>query len=38
MVQDLDRDFWSIEQGNAKLRSIMTKAFASTLDMSLKER
>jgi glutamate dehydrogenase (NAD(P)+) len=37
-VQDLDRDFWSIEQVNEKLRTIMTKAFASTLDMSLKQR
>ncbi|HEX7491146.1 MAG TPA: Glu/Leu/Phe/Val dehydrogenase [Candidatus Limnocylindrales bacterium] len=37
-VQDLDRDFWSIDQVNAKLKSIMTKAFASTLDMSLKQR
>ena len=36
-VQDLDRDFWSIDHVNEKLRTIMTKAFASTLDMSLKE-
>ena len=37
-VQDLDRDFWTIEHVNEKLRAIMTKAFASTLDMSLKEQ
>jgi len=37
-VQDLDRDFWSIDQVNDKLRRIMTKAFASTLEMSLKRR
>jgi glutamate dehydrogenase (NAD(P)+) len=37
-VQDLDRDFWTIEHVNEKLRAIMTKAFASTLAMSLKER
>jgi glutamate dehydrogenase (NAD(P)+) len=37
-VQDLDRDFWSVDQVNAKLKSIMTRAFASTLDMSLKQR
>ena len=37
-VQDLDRDFWSCEQVNAKLRTIMDKAFASTLEMSLKEK
>jgi len=37
-VQDLDRDFWSIEQVNEKLRRIMTKAFASTLDMSLTKK
>jgi glutamate dehydrogenase/leucine dehydrogenase len=37
-VQDLDRDFWSIDHVNEKLRAIMTKAFASTLDMSLKEK
>ena len=37
-VQDLDRDFWSIDHVNEKLRAIMQKAFASTLDMSLKER
>jgi glutamate dehydrogenase (NAD(P)+) len=37
-VQDLDRDFWSIDHVNEKLRAIMTKAFASTLDMCLKEK
>jgi glutamate dehydrogenase/leucine dehydrogenase len=37
-VQDLDRDFWSIEQVNEKLRAVMTKAFASTLDMSLTKK
>ena len=37
-VQDLDRDFWSIEQVNEKLRRIMTRAFASSLDMSLKKK
>jgi len=37
-VQDLDRDFWSIDQVNEKLRRIMTRAFASTLEMSLKEK
>jgi glutamate dehydrogenase (NAD(P)+) len=36
-VQDLDRDFWSVTQVNAKLHEIMTKAFSSTLDMSLRE-
>jgi glutamate dehydrogenase (NAD(P)+) len=36
-VQDLDRDFWTIDHVNEKLRAIMTRAFASTLDMSLKE-
>jgi len=37
-VQDLERDFWTVEQVNAKLHMIMTKAFASTLEMSLKEK
>ncbi len=37
-VQDLDRDFWSIDQVNEKLHRIMTKAFASTLDMCLREK
>jgi glutamate dehydrogenase (NAD(P)+) len=37
-VQDLERDFWNIEHVNDKLRAVMTKAFASTLEMSLKEK
>jgi glutamate dehydrogenase (NAD(P)+) len=37
-VQDLERDFWDIEQVNEKLRAVMTKAFTSTLDTSLKEK
>jgi glutamate dehydrogenase (NAD(P)+) len=37
-VQDLDRDFWSVDQVNEKLHAIMAKAFASTLDMSLKQK
>jgi glutamate dehydrogenase (NAD(P)+) len=37
-VQDLDRDFWSVEQVNAKLREIMNRAFAATLEMSLMEK
>ena len=37
-VQDLDRDFWSVDQVNEKLRRIMTRAFASTLEISLKEK
>jgi glutamate dehydrogenase (NAD(P)+) len=37
-VQDLERDFWNIDQVNEKLRRIMTRAFASTLEMSLKEK
>jgi glutamate dehydrogenase (NAD(P)+) len=37
-VQDLDRDFWTIDHVNEKLRSIMTRAFASTLEISLKEK
>jgi len=37
-VQDLERDFWNVEQVNEKLHRIMTKAFASTLEMSLKEK
>ena len=36
-VQDLDRDFWSVTQVNAKLHEIMTKSFSSTLEMSLRE-
>jgi glutamate dehydrogenase (NAD(P)+) len=34
-VQDLERDFWNIEQINEKLRAVMTKAFAGTLEISL---
>jgi glutamate dehydrogenase (NAD(P)+) len=37
-VQDLERDFWTVEQVNDKLHTIMTRAFASTLEMSLKEK
>jgi glutamate dehydrogenase (NAD(P)+) len=37
-VQDLDRDFWSVDQVNEKLHAIMSKAFASTLEMSLNEK
>jgi glutamate dehydrogenase (NAD(P)+) len=37
-VQDLDRDFWSVEQVNEKLHEIMVRAFAATLEMSLKEK
>jgi glutamate dehydrogenase (NAD(P)+) len=37
-VQDLERDFWNIEHVNEKLRTVMTKAFVSTLDTSLKEK
>jgi glutamate dehydrogenase (NAD(P)+) len=37
-VQNLDRDFWSIEHVNSKLRAIMNKAFASTLETSLREQ
>jgi glutamate dehydrogenase (NAD(P)+) len=36
-VQDLERDFWNIEHVNEKLHTIMTKAFASTLEMSLRQ-
>ncbi len=36
-VQDLERDFWTVEHVNEKLHSVMTKAFASTLEMSKKE-
>jgi glutamate dehydrogenase (NAD(P)+) len=36
-VQNLDRDLWSIEHVNQKLREIMTKAFAGTLVMSQRE-
>ena len=37
-VQDLDRDFWNVAQVNEKLYEIMTRAFAATLEMSLKEK
>ncbi len=37
-VQDLERDFWDIEHVNEKLRAVMTKAFGSTLEMSLKQK
>ena len=37
-VQDLDRDFWTVDQVNAKLHEIMTRAFAATLEMCLKEK
>jgi len=37
-VQNLERDFWNVDQVNEKLRRIMTKAFSSTLEMSLKEK
>ena len=37
-VQDLELDFWTVAQVNEKLRAVMTKAFASTLDMSLSEQ
>ncbi len=35
-VQDLNRDHWSEAMVNAKLKEIMTKAFAETLALSLK--
>jgi glutamate dehydrogenase (NAD(P)+) len=37
-VQDLNRDFWSAAQVNAKLTEIMTRSFADTLEVSLKEK
>jgi glutamate dehydrogenase (NAD(P)+) len=37
-VQDLERDFWNVDQVNEKLRRIMTRAFASTLELSLREK
>jgi len=37
-VQDLERDFWDVAHVNEKLHAVMTKAFASTLEMSLKEK
>jgi glutamate dehydrogenase (NAD(P)+) len=37
-VQDLNRDFWNIGHVNEKLREIMTRSFAGTLEVSLKEQ
>ena len=37
-VQDLERDFWDVQHVNEKLHAIMTKAFASTLAMSLDQK
>jgi hypothetical protein len=37
-VQDLERDFWNVAQVNEKLKAVITKAFASTLEMSLREK
>jgi glutamate dehydrogenase (NAD(P)+) len=37
-VQDLERDFWAVDHVNAKLLGIMERAFASTLEMSLREQ
>ncbi len=37
-VQNLDRDLWSIEHVNDKLHGVITKAFAGTLAMSLREQ
>jgi glutamate dehydrogenase (NAD(P)+) len=37
-VQDLERDFWHVDQVNAKLETIMLQSFASTLEMSLREQ
>jgi glutamate dehydrogenase (NAD(P)+) len=37
-VQNLDRDLWSIGHVNDKLHEIMTRAFASTLEASLREQ
>jgi glutamate dehydrogenase (NAD(P)+) len=37
-VQDLDREFWNIDRVHEKLQAVMTKAFASTLEMSLREK
>jgi glutamate dehydrogenase (NAD(P)+) len=36
-VQDLNRDFWNEDEVNAKLKTIMVKAFRDTLAMSLRE-
>ncbi len=37
-VQDLNRDHWSEEVVNAKLKEIMVKAFDETLDMAKREQ
>jgi glutamate dehydrogenase (NAD(P)+) len=37
-VQDLERDFWTIEHVNEKLRTIMNRSFAATLEMSKREK
>jgi glutamate dehydrogenase (NAD(P)+) len=37
-VQDLERDFWDVQHVNEKLHAVMVKAFASTLEMSLKQK
>jgi glutamate dehydrogenase (NAD(P)+) len=37
-VQDLERDFWTVDLVNEKLHRVMDKAFAATLDMCLKEQ
>jgi glutamate dehydrogenase (NAD(P)+) len=37
-VQDLNRDHWSETIVNAKLKEIMVKAFAETLDVALREQ
>jgi glutamate dehydrogenase (NAD(P)+) len=37
-VQDLERDFWNVEHVNEKLRAVMSKAFAATLEMSLRQK
>jgi len=37
-VQDLERDFWDVAHVNEKLHRIMTRAFSSTLEMSLTEK
>jgi glutamate dehydrogenase (NAD(P)+) len=37
-VQDLERDFWTVEHVNEKLRTIMDKAFGATLEVSKKEQ
>jgi glutamate dehydrogenase (NAD(P)+) len=37
-VQDLERDFWTVGQVNDKLRAIMAKSFAATLEVSQREK